>query len=66
MPHCLGHAINISAERQAAAADTERTVECASVLDEMLCELEVWDAENAWRSHQREIREKEVHRKKSS
>jgi len=46
--------------KEAAAADTERTVECASVLDEMLCELEVWDAENAWRSHQREIREKEA------
>ena len=45
---------------QVAASDARRTAECAVVLEEMLCELEVWDSENSWRRHQRAIRDKEV------
>jgi len=29
--------------------------EVAAVLDEMLVDLEVWDSENQWRQHQRQL-----------
>jgi len=37
------------------AAGAHVATEVAAVLDEMLVDLEVWDSENQWRRHERQL-----------